>query len=50
MKELKLLKISGFAVYSSDTETNGSIKGYYTNHDIATVASKGSGFWGKMEQ
>lgn len=44
--ELNLKKVSAYAVYSSDDERSGSIKGYYKDYNAASVKAKGSGWYG----
>ena len=46
MEKLKLTKVVAWAVSSSDDERSSSIKGYYKDYNIASVDSKGSGWFG----
>lgn len=42
---LNIKKIQAYAVYSSDDERSGSIKGYYTNISVASAKAEKSGWY-----
>lgn len=44
--EITLRKIGAYAVYSSDDERSGSIKGYYTSSAVAEKRAEKSGWYG----
>lgn len=45
-KSIVLTPVKAFAVYASDDDKSGSIKGYYSTRIIAEIKTKGAGWYG----